>query len=208
MPKLILLFSVAFISFFFLKDHRMLYNALMLLPPDKVETQFANILHNTKKLLTRYFIGLILQLSLFTVIVSLGLMIAGVENALLIGFLAGLLNVIPYVGPIIGAIVGLIIGISTGLAVDINMDLLPILFKIVVVFGIAQMVDNYVSQPLIFSNVVMAHPLEIFLVILMAATMAGIPGMILAVPVYTLIRVIAKEFLIEFKLVKKLTERI
>ncbi len=200
--------SVVFISFFFLKDHSMLYNAVMLIPPTEYEPQIRNILNNAKRLLSKYFIGLIIQLALFTIMVSVGLMIVGIENALLIGFLAGILNIIPYVGPIIAAVIGIFIGVSSGLSNDMNIELLPIILKISIVFSISQLIDNNLSQPLIFSNLVAAHPLEIFLVILMAATLAGIPGMILAIPVYTLIRVVAKEFLIEFKLVKKLTEKL
>ena len=69
------------------------------------------------------------------------------------------------------------------------------------------MLDNFLLQPWIFSNSVMAHPLEIFIIILMGAQLNGIIGMVLAIPVYTVLRVIARVFLSEFRIVKKMTDR-
>ena len=83
--------------------------------------------------------------------------------------------------------------------------MLPMLSKVVIVFGAMQLLDNFILQPWIFSNSVLAHPLEIFIVILMGAQINGIIGMVLAIPVYTVLRVIARAFLSEFKLVQKIT---
>ena len=71
-----------------------------------------------------------------------------------------------------------------------------------------QLIDNFLFQPLIFSNSVKAHPLEIFLVVLSAGIIWGISGMIVAIPFYTLLRIIAKEFLSEFKVIEQLTKNI
>ncbi|MBA3971471.1 MAG: AI-2E family transporter [Bacteroidetes bacterium] len=78
-------------------------------------------------------------------------------------------------------------------------------YKIALTFLAIQLIDAIIFQPLVISNIVKAHPLEIFLVILIAGTLAGIGGMIVAVPVYTILRIIAKEFLNNFKIVQKLT---
>ena len=130
------------------------------------------------------------------------------KNALLIGFFAGVINVIPYLGPIIGGIFGILITISSNLDVDFYTQMLPLLIRVVIVFGTVQMLDNFVLQPFIFSTSVLAHPLEIFLIILMGAQIGGITGMILAIPAYTVLRVVARVFLSEFKLVQKITDRI
>ena len=132
----------------------------------------------------------------------------GVKNAILIGFVAGLLNVIPYIGPIIGAMLGIIIAITTNIHFDEFSGILPLIGKMVIVYAIAQVLDNVVLQPLIYSQSVNAHPLEIFLVILIAGSVGGIAGMVLAVPTYSIFRVFAREFFIEFKVVQKLTENI
>jgi predicted PurR-regulated permease PerM len=135
-------------------------------------------------------------------------MFLNIENAFLIGFLAGIINVIPYIGPIIGATFGVIIGITTNLDLDFYSQIIPLSFKIISVFAIMQIIDNFIFQPLIFSNSVKAHPLEIFIVVLSAGTLWGITAMLVAIPFYTILRVMAKEFLSDFKFVQKLTKNI
>jgi len=198
-------FSITFITFFFLKDQGLFKQMIMVLVPDQYEARFAKVLSKSKELLTRYFIGVIVEMGIVMAIVSIGLAILGIENALLIGFIAGLFNVIPYVGPIIGAGVGILIGISTNGA-GLPLAAIAVLFgKMAAVFGIAQLLDNIILQPIIYSHSVKAHPLEIFLVILMAGNVAGIAGMILAVPTYSIGRVFVGEFFNQFKVVKALT---
>ena len=128
------------------------------------------------------------------------------KNALLIALFAALINVIPYLGPIIGAAFGVLITISSNLDISFYAEMLPLLGKVVFVFGCMQLLDNFILQPFIFSNSVKAHPLEIFLIILIGAQLAGIPGMILAIPTYTVVRVIAKIFLSKYRLVKGITQ--
>ncbi len=204
----IAIFSIAFICFFFLKDEKMLYNIISALAPDKYLGGTKNVMANAKKLLTRYFVGILIQVILITTCITIGLSILGIKNALVIGFFAGLMNVIPYVGPLIGMTFGVLVSISTNLHLDFYDEMIPLGLKIATTFLSVQLMDNFIFQPLIFSNSVNAHPLEIFLVILIAGTLAGIAGMILAIPVYAFIRIIAKEFLFEFKIVKSLTKDI
>ncbi|MEZ5197758.1 MAG: AI-2E family transporter [Bacteroidales bacterium] len=87
-------------------------------------------------------------------------------------------------------------------------DIIPISTIIVGTFLVANLIDNMILQPLIYSTSVKAHPIEIFLVILMAGSLAGIPGMILAIPGYTVLRIIAKQFFSQSKLVQKITANI
>jgi predicted PurR-regulated permease PerM len=198
-------FAITFITFFFLKDQGLFKNMIMTTVPSGYEERIGKVLSKSKKLLTRYFIGVIIEVAIVMTIVSVGLTIIGIENAILIGFIAGLFNVIPYVGPIIGAAVGITIGLTTNAeGLDIT-GLLSITGQMAIVYGAAQLLDNIVLQPLIYSQSVKAHPLEIFLVILMAGNVAGIAGMILAVPTYSIGRVFVGEFFNQFKVVKALT---
>jgi predicted PurR-regulated permease PerM len=206
--SVIALFSILFISFFLLKDRQIIDKIIYTLTPESNTTEVQKVMSNAKRLLSRYFIGIILQVTAITIVVSTGLSFIGVEHALLIGFLAGLINIIPYVGPLIGGVIGILIGISTNIDLDFYTQLLPLSGKIFLVFAIMQLMDNFIFQPLIFSNSVKAHPLEIFFVVLSAGTLWGITGMIVAIPFYTLFRVIAKEFLSEFKLIEQLTKNI
>lgn len=199
------IFSVFFITFFFLKEEKVMDEIIAAITPDKFENQVSTALDSITKLLTRYFGGILIQVTVITLFVSVALGLLGIKNALLIGFFAALVNVIPYLGPLIGAIFGVLITISSNLDLDFYDQMSPMLLKVVIVFAVMQLMDNFILQPVIFSNSVKAHPLEIFIVILMGAQIDGITGMILAIPVFTVLRVIAKEFLSEFKLVKKLT---
>ncbi|MFK7970269.1 MAG: AI-2E family transporter [Bacteroidia bacterium] len=202
------LFSVSFISFFFLKESKLLNGIIGMLTPEKYEEGVSNILSKLKPLLSRYFLGVLFEVLLVGGLLSLGLWIIGVPNAIFIGFLAGTLNVIPYLGPIIGAVLGLVFTVLSSLELGFSKELFYLLGQVLVVFGVVQIADNILFQPLIYSNSVKAHPLEIFLVILMAGTLAGPVGMILAIPVYTIFRAIAQEFLSEFKIVKTMTKGI
>jgi predicted PurR-regulated permease PerM len=202
-------FAITFISFFFLKDQSLFKNMIMTIVPTGYEERIGKVLSKSKQLLTRYFIGVILEVIIVITIVSVGLTFVGIENALLIGFIAGVFNVIPYIGPVIGAAVGIIIGLSTNNAGGMEfMSILSLAGQMVIVYAVVQLLDNIVLQPLIYSQSVKAHPLEIFLVILMAGNVAGITGMILAVPTYSIGRVFVGEFFNQFKVVKALTSEV
>ena len=207
---LIAFFSVSFITFFFLKDEKMFREGVLLIVPTEMETKVAHILDSISHLLRRYFIGLMFEVFMVMVLVTLGLSIVGIEfnHAVVIGLFCGLFNVIPYLGPWMGATVGLIIGTALNLNADFMSQTLPLLGFMVLVFASVQVIDNVLFQPLIYSSSVKAHPLEIFLVIMAAGSLAGILGMILAIPVYTILRVIGKEFFDNLKIVRKLTENL
>jgi len=204
------LVSISFITFFFLKDEKMFSRNLLLLIPDKSTQAVSNALEATRKLLSRYFIGILIEVTIVILLSTLGLMIIGfpIKDALLVGFLAGIFNIIPYLGPIIGTVLGVFTGMISFLTRVEDGSLLVLTVLIIVVFVIVQFIDNLFIQPLVLSNSVYAHPLEIFLVFLMAGSLGGLAGMILAVPAYTVIRVFAKEFLNNFKLVRSLTQNI
>lgn len=201
-------FSVLFILFFFLKDRDLFFNIITTITPDNQESKLVESFDSIKVLLTRYFLGIMLQISIIFSIVSIGLWFVGVKNFLLIAFLAAIFNIIPYVGPLIGFIIAITLGLTVSLEMGINTTLAYLAFKIWLVFAIAQLIDNFISQPFIFSNSVKAHPLEIFLLILAAGSVGGVVAMILAIPFYTVLRVIGKEFFGESKIVQKLTRNL
>ena len=199
------LFSISFMTFFFLKDRQLFPSILQALTPDRHMERVERILDNSTELLTRYFIGLAAQVAIITTLITGGLSILGVPNAFLIGFLAGLLNLIPYVGPLLGAGLGLGIILTTHLQ---DPELGGLIGKAALVFLSGQLVDNFFTQPVIFAGSVKAHPLEIFVLISIAGSLAGITGMMLAIPAYSLIRVVAKEFLSGFKVIQALTDEL
>jgi predicted PurR-regulated permease PerM len=200
---LIATFSILFMTFFFLKDSVLYRRIIFTLTPDSQEKRVDAILKRTTELLTRYFGGLVIQVLIITTIVSLGTALAGAEHAFLIGLMAGVFNLIPYIGPMAGAVIGLLL-IATTHGGPVQ-ELPAIVGGSLVAFLVAQLVDNFFTQPFVFSSRVNAHPLEIFLVISIAGSTAGPAGMVLAIPAYTLFRIVASETLGGFKVIDRLT---
>tara|TARA_A100001011_G_scaffold390062_1_gene472731 strand:+ start:1507 stop:2595 length:1089 start_codon:yes stop_codon:yes gene_type:complete len=202
------LFSVTFISFFFIKDSRLLENAILIFVNDKSEDKLKKSFEKIKNLLSRYFLGLLLQISILLVLYSIILLVFGIKNAFVIAFLCALLNLIPYIGPLFGAFLMMFLTMTSNLEADFSTVILPKTIYVMIGFTIGQLVDNIFSQPYIFSNSVKSHPLEIFIVILAGGTLMGTIGMIVAIPLYSSLRVILKEFLSDNKIVKSLTQNL
>lgn len=204
---LIAFFSVSFITFFFLKDQHLFFETILIWVPDKYTDNFTRALNSIKNLLTRYFIGVMIQCTCIMILIDIGMTIVGIDfqQALVMGLILGVVNVIPYVGPWIGLFIAIIMGVASHINEDFNTVVIPLIFYMIIVEAIVHLIDNIVFQPVIFSNSVRAHPLEIFIVVLAAGFAAGVPGMILGIPTYTVIRVFAREFFYNFKPVQKIT---
>src|SRR5665647_1315006 len=204
---IIAIFSITFITFFFLKDQRLFYESILMWVPDKYVENVTRALNSIKNLLTRYFIGIVIQSTCVMILVTIGMTIAGIDfqQALVMGLIIGILNVIPYAGPWIGLAIAITMGVASHINQDINTVVIPLVTYMIIVEAITHLIDNIVFQPVIFSNSVKAHPLEIFIVVLAAGFAAGIPGMIFGIPAYTVLRVFAREFFYNFKAVQKIT---
>jgi predicted PurR-regulated permease PerM len=200
------LFSVLFITFFFLKDSDIPPRVFHMLTPDDKEAKISKSLKKINELLSRYFIGLIIQISILFTIYSFTLLLFDIRSAVVIAFLCALLNLIPYLGPLIGGALMLLLTMTSSLEYDFQTHILPVTIYVLIGYVIAQLIDNFFSQPIIFSKSVKSHPLEIFLVIIIGGLLFGITGMVFAVPSYTVIKVILKEFLPDNQIVKILTQ--
>ncbi len=200
------LFIVLFLTFFFLKEETLLKDIILVITPDKYSEDMKTVLSDSRLLLTRYFLGILLELFAMMTLITIGLSLFGVENAIIIGTLGGLMNIIPYLGPIIGASIGVVLGVISVLSLGHYDLVITTVFIIIGTFAAANTIDNILLQPLIYSKSVKAHPIEIFLVIIMAGKIGGIVGMIIAIPTYTVIRVVARQFLSQLKFVKALTD--
>lgn len=203
------LFSVFFISFFFIKDELLFGKIICALVPDRIEASVFSTIEDITHLLSRYFVGIIIEVLAVAIIDFLGLWLIariGVGYALGIAFMAGLLNIIPYVGPLVGEVMGVLLCLVLKYGAGVGLDV-PVLAFMLIVLAImlfAQFIDNMVLQPVIYSTSIMASPLEIFIVLLMAGHMGGTVGLIVGVPAYTVVRVIAARFFAENKIVKRL----
>jgi predicted PurR-regulated permease PerM len=202
------LFSVLFISFFLLKDSKLLERILLTLVKDEYTDKTSASILKIKQLLSRYFIGLLIQIMILLVVYFGVLLLVGIPNAFVIAFLCALLNLIPYLGPIIGGVLMLLLTMTSNLDANFSAVILPKAIYVMIGFVVGQLIDNFFSQPFIFSNSVKSHPLEIFIVILATGTLFGPMGMILAIPAYTALKVVLKIFLSDNKIVKSVTKRL
>lgn len=203
------LFSVIFISFFFIKDDTLFGQIVGALVPDAIEERVKKTIFDIERLLSRYFVGLIVEILGVVVLNCLGLWLIariGFNYALGIAFIAGLLNIIPYVGPLIGELIGVVLCVILKYGAGIGLGVNIWLFALIVlsIMLVTQLVDAFIYQPLIYSTSIKASPLEIFVVLLVAGHIGGVVGMLIAIPTYTVIRVIASRFFYDFKPVKRL----
>lgn len=203
------LFSVAFIAFFFIKDVNLFRKIATAIAPQRFEAKVDAAVSDIERLLSRYFVGLIIEMigvGLLDFLGLWGIARIGIGYALGIGFIAGLLNIIPYIGPLIGEILGVVLCVvlkyGTGVGPDVNIWLFALI--VLAIMLSVQLVDNFVYQPLIYSTSIQATALETFIVILIGGTLGGIVGMLAAIPAYTVIRVVAGRFFADKKLIKRL----
>lgn len=199
-------FSISFITFFFLREDGLFYKGVALFFPERYHENVYRALDSITKLLSRYFIGLFVESLILMTVISIVLMIfgMGVNDALVVGLIMGVMNVVPYAGPFIGGCLSVAISMLTPINDSIFYTTIVVLSTIVIV----KIIDDFVIQPTLYSERVQAHPLEVFLVILIAGFIGGVWGMLLAIPLYTIIRVFAREFFSEYSVVRKLTSQI
>lgn len=200
------LFSVLFIGFFFLKDSKLFEDGILTFVPDTNELRVKKSINKIKDMLSRYFVALIIQILILFIIYTVILLIFGIKNAIVIAFLCALLNLIPYIGPLVSFFLMMLLTMSSNLGESFSEVILPTTIYVMIGFVFAQLVDNLFSQPFIYSRSARSHPLEIFLVIVIAGLTLGVIGMIVAIPSYTALKVILKEFLSENKIVRRITK--
>lgn len=201
-------FSTLFIAFFMLKDSALLDRMIFTLVPIHYEEKARKSWEIIIELLSSYFTGLATQVLILFVFYLLLFTIFDIKNALIISFLFAMLNLIPYIGPLIKLVLITIISLTSNLGADFQTVVLPTTIYVLIGYGFIQLFDNLINQPLIYSKSVKSHPLEIFIAILIFGTLFGVIGMVVAVPFYTAIRVILKEFLSENKIVQSLTKNL
>ena len=197
------LFSILFLAFFFLLDAAMLPRFILMMVPLNYEDQVRRVMTRSKNVLSHYFIGLTINVLVMIASYSIALSIVGVRGALVIAFFAGIVNIIPYVGPLIAVGTGMILGVtgvvSAGLYGAIGSTMLHVFLAMIVVI----ILDNVVYGPVIQGKSIKVHPVEIFLVIIAAGSIGGIPAMIIAVPSYAFLRIIGEEFFSQFRIFRK-----
>ena len=205
------LFSVVFIGFFFIKDDGLFTEIICALVPDKHEKNTEKAISDIGHLLSRYFIGVMIEVCGVALLNFLGLLLIarmGFNTAIGIAFLTGILNIIPYVGPLMGGVLGtllcLILKYSSITPIGLDVSFWMFTAILVAIFGFTQLVDNFLYQPVIYSTSIKSKPLEIFIVLLIVGHIGGPLSMIVAIPCYTVVRVIAFRFFRHIKAIRRL----
>lgn len=205
------LFSVVFIGFFFIKDDGLFTEIVCALVPDKHEETTEKAIADIGYLLSRYFIGVMIEVCGVALLNFLGLLLIarmGFNAAIGIAFLTGILNIIPYVGPLMGGVLGTLLCIIlkyssvTPLGLDVGFWMFTAI--LIAIFCFTQLVDNFLYQPVIYSTSIKSKPLEIFIVLLIVGHIGGPLSMIIAIPCYTVVRVIAFRFFRHIKAIRRL----
>ena len=202
------IFSVVFISFFFIKDPMLFRKIVGALVPDRIENRVIDAIGDIEHLLSRYFVGLLVEVIGVAVLNFLFLWLIariGFNAAIGIAFITGILNIIPYVGPLVGTVIGTILAtVLKFSAAGLTIHFWGFVVVLLALFMVTQLVDNFLFQPLIYSTSIKASPLEIFIVLLIAGNTAGVLGMLVAIPAYTVIRVVAGHFFGDIKAIRRL----
>ncbi len=200
-------FAILFLTFFSLSDDGIILKTVKKLFPAQLRSNFDNIVAGTRIQIVHYFGGVFIEMCIVGLINGTVCYLLGVPDAVLIGVLSGMLNIIPYLGPLLSVCLNVIISCTSMIPMSpTGVDLMYNATKVVAIFACAQLVDNFILQPVIYGKSVHAHPIEIFIVIMAAAQIGGIIGMIFAVPVYSLLRIVLKEFFGQYFIEKETTE--
>jgi len=202
------IFSIVFISFFFTKDPMLFRKIVGSMVPDSIESKVIDAIGDIEHLLSRYFVGLLIEVLGVAMLNFLGLWAfarIGFNAAVSIAFITGIMNIIPYVGPLVGTVLGTILAMVLKFsAVGVEVHFWAFIALLLAIFIVTQLVDNFLFQPLIYSTSIKASPLEIFIVLLIAGNLAGVFGMLVAIPAYTVARVIAIHFFSNVKAIRRL----
>ena len=206
---IIALFAVVFISFFFIRNDQLFCKIISAMVPDRIEDSVEKTIGEITHLLSRYFIGLLIEIIGVITVDFLGLWLIARVNAdyaIGIAFIAGILNVIPYVGPLIGEVIGVLLCVVLKYGAGVGLPVPIWIFALIVlaVMLATQLIDNFVYQPIIYSTSIKSTPLEIFIVLLIAGEIGGTIGLLVGIPAYTVIRVIAARFFYKHKVVRRL----
>ena len=183
---LMLIIIVPFVSFFLLKDGETIIRRLIEFVPNRYFEMTLNVVHKIGIQLGKYIRAWFTEAAIVGILSTIGLLIMGVKYGVIIGVAAGIGNLIPYLGPFVGAVPAIVVSVvQTG-----NLDMV---LPIVVLFIGIRVADDIIIVPTVYSRGAEMHPLTVVLLVLIAAELEGIVGMVLAMPLYTVFKVITKE---------------
>ncbi len=183
---LMILVIVPFVAFFLLKDGERFMRRFVHMVPNRYFEMTLNVIHKIGIQLGRYIRAWLTEAAIVGALSMIGLTVMGVKYAVIIGAFAGIANLIPYLGPVVGAVPAVVISV-------VQTGNLSMVLPIVILFVSIRVIDDILVVPTVYSRGASIHPLTVVLLILVAAELKGVLGMVLAMPLYTVLRVVAKE---------------
>lgn len=179
----IFLLLLSFYTFFFIHYRKKFHKFFLQVVSRAKHVRAEVVLDQTTKTVNRYLLGVLGVVSILTVINTVGLLIIGIRHAFFLGFLAGLLNIIPFIGSFTGSIIPIIIALLT------KDSLLPAI-AVAALFTFNQTFESYVLTPNITGSQVRMNPLATLMALIVGGLLWGIAGMVLFIPIMGIVKVI------------------
>ncbi len=172
----IIFILVPFLTYYLLKDFKRVRNGLMnWLPNSSFELGWL-IYHNVARQLQTYTRGVMLQSLIMAIVCSIGFSLIGLDIPILLGFITGILNLVPYIGPVVSILLSLLVGAAMTPFEPSILYLGPL------VIVSAQVIDNVIVIPAVIASAVNLHPVQVILGIIVMGSLFGTLGVILAIP--------------------------
>ncbi len=177
---------VPFLLFFILKDGPVLRKSLIAWAPNRYFEFVLNLLHKMDRQLGNYLRGKLLTTLVVAVLSTAALWLLGVDSYLVLGVVAGLANLIPYLGPVFATVLAVAVSMLSG-------DPLSTGLAVIAAFIVVQLIDNLALNPLVVARNVELHPVTVLLVVIIGGKFFGVLGMLLAIPAAAILKVAARE---------------
>jgi predicted PurR-regulated permease PerM len=185
------LLVVPFIIFFFLRDGHKFLPYLLHFLPEKHTDEGKRLLKDIDKTLFTYIVGQFFVASVNGALMYIGYLIIGLDFAIVLALFVVITNMVPIIGPAIGVIPAIIIGISQDPFMVV---------KILIVLAIVQQLEGSLVSPYILGNKLHLHPLTVLLLLLAAGSLYGFVGILIVIPLYTILKVTVKNLYHFYKL--------
>jgi putative permease len=180
-----LLFLTPFLAFFMLADGRKFLRGLYSLVPNQYLEVFVHLSGQINYQIGTFIRARLVEAFFVGLAIWIGLIIIEFPYALLLGFVGGLLNIIPYLGPVLGALPAIFLAIADPSNLHLSENLIPV----IAVYAVAQLFDNVVLVPFLVARIVNLHPILVVLSVLLGAHLLGVVGMIISIPVVGALKV-------------------
>ncbi len=181
------IFLVPFFTFFIIRDSETFKKMLLSFTPNNIFERFYYVIHVFNRQLGNYFFAKFVEAFIVGGIITMGLLLLDIKYAVILGFIAGLTNIVPYVGPFLGVIPAVILGM-----IEYGMTS-PTMGAILTLYAIANVVDIFFVFPFLVSKIVNLHPMIVAVSVIVGSHYMGITGMVISIPMVAAIKLIITE---------------